>query len=118
MFLFFGIVVTMVGHLSKPCSYECDNSWMSDSCAFCKENLTEEDRLAYEEKKKICRIVGFTFLGMGALLLIVSIFYRCWENKNENVTYGVLKRPATGRVGSATQGTNSTFTASINPYVV
>lgn len=67
-----GFIVTMVGHLAKP-FWGPEDDW----CDFCRE-----ERLATERNLKNCRIVGPIFLGIGALLLCVSIFYCHFKKKD------------------------------------
>ena len=100
MFLLVGFIVTMVGHLAKP-FWGPEDDW----CDFCRE-----DRLAAERNLKNCRIVGPIFLGIGAVLFFVSIFY-C-RVKKKDTTGEVLAEPTSGQTGTTTQGPNGTVMAS------
>ena len=71
--LLVGFIVTMVGHLATP-FWGPEDDW----CVSCRE-----ERLATERNLKNCRIVGPIFLGIGAVLLCVSIFY-CHSKRNTN----------------------------------
>lgn len=113
LFLLIGFIVTMVGNFEKP-FWGPEDDW----CSFCREN-----RLATEQRLKNCRIVGPIFLGIGGLLLLISIGY-CQATKKDSTGQVVSATSQTGYAGSATQAGAVTYTAptqhpphgQMNPY--
>ena len=114
LFLLIGFIVTMVGNFDNPFWGPGD-----DWCSFCREQ-----RLAKEQRLKNCRIVGPIFLGIGGLLLLVSMCY-CQVTKKDSADQVVSGTSQTGYAESITiEGGNATYTAptqcpphgQMNPY--
>ncbi|XP_029192725.2 uncharacterized protein LOC114959017 [Acropora millepora] len=114
LFLLIGFIVTIVGNFDKP-FWGPEDDW----CGLCREG-----RLATEQRLKNCRIVGPIFLGIGGLLLLVSICY-CQVTKKDSADQVVSGTSQTGYAESITsEGGNVAYTAptqcpphgQMNPY--